>query len=91
MTYQKYAFLKSNKLSTRYLKLPCDYVNKRSIAVNDKFESREYKSITEFVADMRLMLENCYRYNGATHHISKKAQRLEIILEQKLTLLSRYA
>ena len=67
-----------------------DQVKNRSIAVNDKFESRVYKSITEFVADMRLMLENCYRYNGATHQISKKAQRLEIVLEQKLTLLSRY-
>lgn len=54
-----------------------------------KFVRQEYESITEFVADFRLMLENCYRYHGVDHWISKQAQKLEILLEQKLTLLSR--
>uniref|UniRef100_A0A4W5M733 Bromo domain-containing protein n=1 Tax=Hucho hucho TaxID=62062 RepID=A0A4W5M733_9TELE len=54
-----------------------------------KFVSREYETITEFVADFRLMLENCYRHHGVDHWISKQAQKLEIMLEQKLTLLSR--
>ncbi|XP_047425859.1 uncharacterized protein KIAA2026 [Mugil cephalus] len=54
-----------------------------------KFISQEYETITEFVADFRLMLENCYRYHGVDHWISKQAQKLEIMLEQKLTLLSR--
>lgn len=57
--------------------------------MHDKFVNREYESITAFVADFRLMLENCYRYHGVDHWISKQAQKLEIILEQKLTLLSR--
>ncbi|XP_036444405.1 uncharacterized protein KIAA2026-like isoform X2 [Colossoma macropomum] len=57
--------------------------------IDDKFVNREYESITEFVADFRLMLENCYRFHGVDHWISKQAQKLEIILEQKLTLLSR--
>lgn len=58
--------------------------------VKDKFEQRSYSSITEFVADFRLMLENCYRYNGPDHYISKRGQKLETMLEQKLALLSRY-
>lgn len=57
--------------------------------MHDKFVNREYESITGFVADFRLMLENCYRFHGVDHWISKQAQKLEIILEQKLTLLSR--
>ncbi|XP_035377285.1 uncharacterized protein KIAA2026 isoform X2 [Electrophorus electricus] len=57
--------------------------------MDDKFVNREYESITEFVADFRLMLENCYRFHGVDHWISKQAQKLEIMLEQKLTLLSR--
>ncbi|XP_069569893.1 uncharacterized bromodomain-containing protein 10 [Brachyistius frenatus] len=57
--------------------------------IEEKFIGREYETITEFVADFRLMLENCYRYHGVDHWISKQAQKLEVMLEQKLTLLSR--
>ncbi|XP_061554395.1 uncharacterized protein KIAA2026 [Phycodurus eques] len=57
--------------------------------MEEKFVGQEYQSITEFVADFRLMLENCYRYHGVDHWLSKQAQKLEIMLEQKLTLLSR--
>ncbi|XP_064601292.1 uncharacterized bromodomain-containing protein 10-like [Liolophura sinensis] len=57
--------------------------------MRDKFESAEYETITQFVADFRLMLENCYRYNGPDHYVSKRGQRLETMLEQKLALLSR--
>ncbi|XP_044029888.1 uncharacterized protein KIAA2026 isoform X3 [Siniperca chuatsi] len=57
--------------------------------MEEKFIKQEYETITEFVADFRLMLENCYRYHGVDHWISKQAQKLEIMLEQKLTLLSR--
>lgn len=57
--------------------------------MEEKFMNQEYNTITEFVADFRLMLENCYRCHGVDHWISKQAQKLEIMLEQKLTLLSR--
>ncbi|XP_068191030.1 uncharacterized bromodomain-containing protein 10 isoform X2 [Antennarius striatus] len=57
--------------------------------MEEKFINQQYDSITEFVADFRLMLENCYRFHGVDHWISKQAQKLEIMLEQKLTLLSR--
>jgi len=59
--------------------------------VREKFETGVYKTITEFVADMRLLLENCYRFNGPDHFISRKAQRIETLLEQKLALLSRFS
>ncbi|XP_077479066.1 putative bromodomain-containing protein 10 [Stigmatopora argus] len=58
-------------------------------SMEEKFVNQEYRSITEFVADFRLMLENCYRYHGVDHWLSKQAQKMEIMLEQKLTLLSR--
>ncbi|XP_069132417.1 uncharacterized bromodomain-containing protein 10-like [Argopecten irradians] len=54
-----------------------------------KFEDRLYETITEFVSDFRLMLENCYRYNGPDHYVSKRGQKLETMMEQKLALLSR--
>ncbi|KAL2099605.1 hypothetical protein ACEWY4_003999 [Coilia grayii] len=57
--------------------------------IGEKFVNREYNSITDFVADFRLMLENCYRCHGVDHWISRQAQKVEMILEQKLTLLSR--
>ncbi|KAK3608519.1 hypothetical protein CHS0354_010374 [Potamilus streckersoni] len=57
--------------------------------MESKFQNREYASITEFVIDFRLMLENCYRYNGPDHYISRRGQKFETMLEQKLALLSR--
>ncbi|KAH8035866.1 hypothetical protein HPB51_010618 [Rhipicephalus microplus] len=52
-------------------------------------DSRSYAGITEVVRDVRLILENCYRFYGPQHHLTKKALRLETVLEQKLALLPR--
>ncbi len=68
---------------------PGDHAEMCFRKIDDKFVHREYESITAFVADFRLMLENCYRFHGVGHWISKQAQKLEIILQQKLTLLPR--
>ncbi|XP_052065701.1 uncharacterized protein KIAA2026-like [Mytilus californianus] len=57
--------------------------------MKEKFDNREYGSITQFVGDFRQMLENCYRFNGPDHFVSKRAQKLETMMEQKLNLLSR--
>ncbi len=59
------------------------------LSVSDKFHMMEYTSITELAADIRQMIENCFIYNGFDSFISKLAYKLEIILEQKLALLSR--
>lgn len=57
--------------------------------MKEKFDNREYETITQFVADFRQMLENCYRFNGPDHFVSRRAQKLETMMEQKLNLLSR--
>lgn len=50
---------------------------------------QKYRDIKEPIADIRLVLENCYRYNGPDHPITKKALKLETIMEQKLALLPK--
>lgn len=59
------------------------------LQMEEKFAGGQYRGITEFVADFRLMLETCYRLHGVDHWISKQGQKLEMMLEQKLALLSR--
>ncbi|KAM9138048.1 putative bromodomain-containing protein 10 isoform 2-T2 [Pangshura tecta] len=59
------------------------------LKMDEKFSSGQYAGITDFVADFRLMLETCYRLHGVDHWLSKQAQKLEMMLEQKLALLSR--
>lgn len=59
------------------------------LKMEEKFSSRQYRGIADFVADFRLMLETCYRLHGVDHWLSKQAQKMEMMLEQKLALLSR--
>lgn len=59
------------------------------LKMEEKFTSGQYGGITEFVADFRSMLETCYRLHGVDHWISRQGQKLEMMLEQKLALLSR--
>ncbi|XP_067399134.1 uncharacterized bromodomain-containing protein 10 isoform X2 [Emydura macquarii macquarii] len=59
------------------------------LKMEEKFSSGQYTGITDFVGDFRLMLETCYRLHGVDHWLSKQAQKLEMMLEQKLALLSR--
>lgn len=54
-----------------------------------KLLSRRYHTISQVIRDLRLVLENCYRYFGPAHHVTKKAIKLETMLEQKLALLPR--
>ncbi|KAM6034157.1 putative bromodomain-containing protein 10 isoform 2-T2 [Chlamydotis macqueenii] len=60
------------------------------LKMEEKFSSGEYTGIADFVGDFRLMLETCYRLHGVDHWLSKQAQKLEMMLEQKLALLSRH-
>ncbi|CAM5114953.1 unnamed protein product [Eretmochelys imbricata] len=60
------------------------------LKMEERFSNGQYTAITDFVADFRLMLETCYRLHGVDHWLSKQAQKLEMMLEQKLALLSRH-
>ncbi|XP_019582708.2 putative bromodomain-containing protein 10 isoform X3 [Rhinolophus sinicus] len=60
------------------------------LKMEEKFTSGQYGGITEFVADFRSMLEMCYRLHGVDHWMSRQGQKLEMMLEQKLALLSRH-
>ncbi|XP_066036947.1 uncharacterized bromodomain-containing protein 10 [Chamaea fasciata] len=60
------------------------------LKMEEKFSSGQYAGIADFVCDFRLMLETCYRLHGVDHWLSKQAQKLEMMLEQKLALLSRH-
>lgn len=48
---------------------------------------REYHGIKEVVADIKLVLENCYRFWGLSHRVTKKGLHIEHKLEQKLEAL----
>ncbi|XP_009331830.1 PREDICTED: uncharacterized protein KIAA2026 homolog [Pygoscelis adeliae] len=60
------------------------------LKMEEKFSRGQYTGIADFVGDFRLMLETCYRLHGVDHWLSKQAQKLEMMLEQKLALLSRH-
>lgn len=57
--------------------------------IQTSFEDLRYESITDFVRDFRKMLESYLRHYGPEHIIAKKAQKLDIMMEQKLALLSK--
>ncbi|XP_014239640.1 uncharacterized protein LOC106661050 [Cimex lectularius] len=52
--------------------------------VKRKLEEGEYNGLSDFVKDMRLLLENCYRFWGVQHRITKKGLLMEHKLEQRL-------
>ncbi|XP_040273080.1 uncharacterized protein KIAA2026 homolog [Bufo bufo] len=73
-------------------KLPVDRCEAPAMSLmkmEEKFSSGQYRVIEDFVADFRTMLEGCYQLHGADHWLSKQAQKLEQMLEQKLAVLSR--
>ncbi|RDD39160.1 Uncharacterized protein KIAA2026 [Trichoplax sp. H2] len=57
--------------------------------IKKKFYDSSYTTINEVLSDIRLMIENCYRYNGSKHWISKLGQKLEKTIEQKINLFPK--
>jgi hypothetical protein len=57
------------------------------ISVQRKFADGEYTKISEFVTDVKCLLLNCYTYFGPDDDHTKKALKVEQVLEQKLALL----
>ena len=45
--------------------------------VKKKLNHNAYEKAQDFVDDMRLIWQNCYKYNGEVHDISKCAREVE--------------
>ncbi len=43
-----------------------------------------YSSVQEFIADMKLVFDNCFLFNGPDHVISQCAKRLQAVFERSL-------
>ncbi|VDD81823.1 unnamed protein product [Mesocestoides corti] len=56
--------------------------------ISEKLDQKKYPGIKEFVCDFRLILVNCFRYNGVVSRMGRIAEKLELLFEQKLQLLS---
>ncbi|XP_043241574.1 uncharacterized protein KIAA2026-like [Amphibalanus amphitrite] len=50
--------------------------------IRDRLLSGEYSSLKDLFSDLRLMFRNCYRYNGPQHAVTRRALRLEQLMEQ---------
>jgi hypothetical protein len=57
------------------------------ISVQQKFARGDYSNISEFVNDVRCLLLNCYMYFGPHDVHTKRALKVEQVLEQKIALL----
>ncbi|VDK20806.1 unnamed protein product [Taenia asiatica] len=53
----------------------------------EKLDQNKYPGLREFVCDFRLILVNCFRYNGISSRMGRIAEKLETLFEQKLQLL----
>ncbi len=58
------------------------------LLVDEKLCQGKYPGIKEFVCDFRLILVNCFRYNGVVSRMGRIADKLELLFEQKLQLQS---
>lgn len=49
--------------------------------VKQKMDNREYKTATEFAADVRLIFTNCYKYNPPDHDVVAMGRKLQDVFE----------
>jgi len=57
--------------------------------MNEKFTYNKFTSVTEIVSGFRQMIEACYIRFGLFNSLSKNAEILELVMEQKLALYPR--
>eukprot|EP00116_Pleurobrachia_bachei_P004711 sb/3464973/ len=55
--------------------------------IESRLEELSYFSTPEIVGDIRLILENCYRFNGPSSWVSRMACKVEMALEGRIRLL----
>ncbi|KPA81901.1 putative DNA-binding protein [Leptomonas pyrrhocoris] len=59
--------------------------------IQRKLQRYEYKSVEDFMADMRSVVNNCYLYNGIQAPISKLARTMETLMEDRFVKELRVA
>lgn len=63
--------------------------------VRSKLNQGQYENAKEFEADIRLIFQNCYKFNGTAHAVSQMAKQLEGIFDgqwkQKGTWIEAHA
>jgi bromodomain-containing factor 1 len=63
----------------KVIKYPMDLTT-----VDRKLNTGEYDSVEEFINDIRLVFNNCYKYNGPEAMISMLCQNVESAFEKSL-------
>ncbi len=51
--------------------------------IKRKLSHNVYKNLRHFVEDMNLIWNNCCKYNGEQHEISKTARELEVFFNEE--------
>ncbi|KAK6620706.1 hypothetical protein RUM43_011001 [Polyplax serrata] len=51
--------------------------------VKTKMDNRQYRTASEFAADVRLIFTNCYKYNPSTHDVVAMARKLQDVFEMR--------
>lgn len=46
-------------------------------------DNREYRTPTEFATDVRLIFNNCYKYNPPDHDVVAMAKKLQDVFETR--------
>ena len=52
-------------------------------SVRSKLNQGQYENAKEFEADIRLIFQNCYKFNGTAHAVSQMAKQLEGIFDNQ--------
>lgn len=53
-------------------------------------DRREYRTPNEFASDIRLIFNNCYKYNDAGHDVVAMAKKLQALFESKFVKFYDY-
>lgn len=69
----------------KLIKKPMDFNT-----ITDKLAAGHYEQLKEFEADVRLVFENCVKFNGPTHPVSQLAKQLETHFDQELSQKSNW-
>lgn len=52
--------------------------------IKKKLTFNVYNNIGQFIYDMKLVFDNCVKYNGMEHYISKNAIQIKNLFEQNM-------